>query len=204
MSTTSVIVEILVIGVLASIWILLFALKITDKGFSDFLSYILIYKDLSVLFLFLLTGLLYQIGWIVRWIADRIIGPTIRRKIRKIVFGKKDFKNYELIKTIIYSKASPELLREIVVDHSVIRLSGSAIINFFLIGIGCCLFWKQLAYLGIISFAITLLVLWQLFDRYKYYYGRMYYAIHILKNDLGLTGDFGPPDKQPDFPYSGT
>ena len=76
MSTTALIVEVLVIGAIALIWIFLFALRVGGYPSIDV-------AEISALMPILVlpaAGLAYAIGWIINFSTERLFKPFFQRK----------------------------------------------------------------------------------------------------------------------------
>lgn len=104
MATTSLVVEMIVIGVFALIWIILFAFKCFGLDIPTTLTWLSHYKDWATGIVVISIAIAYQLGWSVNRLGYLIARNTFNRTIRKNVF-KNEYENYELIRTTVLMKA---------------------------------------------------------------------------------------------------
>src|SRR5512138_2410380 len=86
LATTSLFVEILVIGSIAEIWIALFLLSFVNISAALVSSAVILAEKFSTLLLLPLLALTYAIGWVINFLAERLFKPYFQTKFRDQVF----------------------------------------------------------------------------------------------------------------------
>ena len=171
MATTSAIVEILVIGVIGSVWLILFLSGISAIHLDSLVDYMLKLKDWSSLITFLAVGIIYQLGWLINGFSYGILN-IIEKCIRSKMFKQKKLEHRK-VRALVYQKASATVRDDLKVDRSVIRLSRSGVFNFSLIFVALLLHRIPfLPLLLLLLFVVTGCGL-QWYFRFVRYYNRM-------------------------------
>lgn len=173
MATTALIVEMLVIGSSALVWITLFVLSRWGQKLLPAIEALEPVADWIPLLSIIGIGLLYQLGWLLNFISQVLIeswgGGTL---IRKSIF-KRESLEYESVRLAVYQKASIDARADLGLDRSVVRLSRAAIINFCTTGL--VLFYypsvPKLVPCAILLLSILCWVQW--YVRFTRYYRRM-------------------------------
>ena len=171
MSTTALIVEVLVIGAIALIWIFLFALRFGGYPGIDV-------TEISALMPILVlpaTGLTYAVGWIINFLAERLFKLFFQRKIRDRVFGSGE--QYQRDKIRVVSGASDSANQDMLLDRHIIRLARAGVLNFLLLGVGLLANSHRLGAiavsLSVAAFALCLISFFQWLTRYSAYYQKV-------------------------------
>jgi hypothetical protein len=205
MHTTTIIVEVLVIGYTSLLWIVPVLLAHCDLGLCDLLVQAEEYKEWAPVVAVLLTAVAYQIGWLLDYFTylffyyvgitrkprgdqmpDRkfwgfyFIGMGRNRKREWIPDG--EFWNYYNIVCQEGSRAIHETLRT---DLSVIRFARSGIVNFLLIGVTFLSLLNSWALLGI-CLAISFGCLLALGKRWGHYYEKIRISYNRLRAQAAL------------------
>ncbi len=166
LATTSLIVEILVIGAFALVWVILFAFRAFCLDISAIQKWLIVYKDWSAVVALIGIVVSYQLGWAVNQLSYFLAGLTFNKPIKSYVF-KDQYQNYDMIKTTVYMKGSPFVVEKVKERLSVVRLTRSAFINFFFISVA--LFCLNNREIGNIAVGITIIMfLGALFIYYLY------------------------------------
>ncbi|MDJ0774186.1 MAG: hypothetical protein QNJ49_12310 [Mastigocoleus sp. MO_167.B18] len=179
MATTALIVEIIVVGIFSSIWLLLLVFKCYSLDPFSTLNWLSQYKDWSTFFLVIFLAVCYQLGWLINglsyFISKRTFNKVIRDKILRC-----DAINYDLIRTTIFIKGSPFLLGKIREELSVVRLTRTATVNFLLISL--MLFIYRSWILGTVVLLIFVFSFIQAYGAYKQYCGRIFSAYKVIED----------------------
>jgi lysylphosphatidylglycerol synthetase-like protein (DUF2156 family) len=178
MSTTSIIVEMLIIGFFTAVWLLLFCLRLSFFDIQEIKILASQIGSWTTPILFAAAALFYQLGLIMNTISYKLTERFAERKFRdQIVPGKV----YENVKSTVWQKGSAELIRNLELNLTFVRLARAGIINFLLIAVVSFSFGRSLAWLGIISLMICIgcIPLWR--GMYRFYYKRMGFAYGVIE-----------------------
>jgi hypothetical protein len=180
MATTTAIVEILVIGIVGSIWVIFFITGIFALPLDALVHFMLKLNDWSGLITFLLIGILYQLGWLINGFSYGILRLFLEKRIRSNIFSQKKLE-YRKVRALVYQKASDKVREDLNVERSVIRLSRSGIFNFFLVSTALLINGSTF-----IKFVPISLVLFagcgvQWYFRFIRYYNRMIDEYDVIK-----------------------
>ena len=176
MATTSLFVEILVIGSIAEIWITLFFLSFVDINSALASPAVVLAEKFSTLLLFPLLALTYAIGWVINFLAERLFKPYFQTKFRDQVFKGAGVK-YTEARSIVIQNASDEVINEMEFDRHILRIARGSVLNFVMIAIMLLLRANgntSLVIAGIVvSLAIAIVSFFQWLTRYKHSYSRI-------------------------------
>jgi hypothetical protein len=79
-----------------------------------------------------LSGGGFQLGLLMNFVSHEVTKPFSQKHLRnQMVLGK----DYEFVRAIVFQNGSPEILRDIVLYNSFVRLSRSGILIFLLIAL---------------------------------------------------------------------
>jgi hypothetical protein len=175
-ATTSLFVEILVIGSIAEIWITLFFLSFVDINSALASPAVVLAEKFSTLLLFPLLALTYAIGWVINFLAERLFKPYFQTKFRDQVFKGAGVK-YTEARSIVIQNASDEVINEMEFDRHILRIARGSVLNFVMIAIMLLLRANgntSLVIAGIVvSLAIAIVSFFQWLTRYKHSYSRI-------------------------------
>ena len=177
MATTALIVEIIVIGAFALVWVALFIIKFSGLDVSLIPGWLVLYKDWSTGIVLASIVISYQLGWSVNQLSYFFARETFNKIIKARVF-KDEFKNFDSIKAIVYMQGSPFVVEKVKERLSVVRLTRSAFINFLLISIG--LFALEKWQMGFVTSAITIVLFIQANDMYSLYCNQIFNAYRVI------------------------
>jgi len=180
MATTALIVEIVVIGAFALMWIGLFVFKFFGLDVTIVSSWFSQYKDWSTGVVLMSIAISYQLGWSVNQFSYFVARKTFNKTIKKKVF-KNEYENYDSIKATVFVKGSQFILDNIRERLSVVRLTRSAFINFLLISIG--FFALENWYVGFVVLGITIILFIQANDIYTQYCNQIFNAYKVINQD---------------------
>lgn len=111
MATTSLVVEMVIIGCFSTLWLLLAAVRV------HLLEVVPLCDPASVQswvtpMLFVATAIMYQVGWVINAVADALTAKALGRRVRDRLFSAANLK-YETARALVYHKASPALIGDI-------------------------------------------------------------------------------------------
>lgn len=177
MATTALIVEIIVIGAFALVWVLLFIIKFSGLDLSLISDWLILYKDWATAVVLASVVISYQLGWSVNQLSYFFARKTFNKTIRSRVF-KEEYKNFNSIKATVYMQGSPFTVEKIKERLSVVRLTRSAFLNFLLISIA--LFTLEKWQVGIVTLVITIVLFIQANDMYSLYCNQIFDAYKVI------------------------
>lgn len=180
LATTSLIVEIIVIGAFALVWVILFVFKFSGLDLSLIPEWLVAYKDWSTLVAFMSLVISYQLGWSVNQFSYFFARNTYNKTIKAKVF-KNQYQNFDSIKSTVYMKGSSFAVEKVKERLSVVRLTRSAFMNFLLISIGLLLLEKWAA--GFVTMGITLILFAQATDMYTLYCQQIFNSYKVIKSN---------------------
>jgi hypothetical protein len=131
MATTALIVEVLVVGVMALIWIvgtLALLVPVPAEGVHTFMSFI---RDFIPLLLLPVLAVTYTAGWLVNFFTERALKWLFEERLRDQEFGDKPGQ-YELVRITVLQRASSDLTNELLLDRHIVRLARGAALNLFM------------------------------------------------------------------------
>ena len=123
MSTTSVIVEMLIIGFFTAVWLFLFCLRLSFIDFQSVKSFVSQIGAWSTPLLFISAALFYQLGLLMNSISHKIVKrllanefsykfmqKLVTREIRDQIVPSKV---YEKVKATVWQKGSAEVIKNL-------------------------------------------------------------------------------------------
>jgi hypothetical protein len=190
MATTTLLVEILVIGSLAQAWLVSVFLGVVGPiTFNPSPGQVEALKTLAPLLVVPVMSLAYAIGWVVNFAAERLFKVLFEKRWRNSLFTNQE---YEVARILYLQRGSSELGREFVLDRHILRIARANVVNFFLVGASSIAYWNFLgprATVGVILLCILVSVAsfeqWRL--RYRSYYKRLGRAAKILASEPRLA-----------------
>ncbi len=194
MATTGAIVEILVAGFLALIWLAILLLSPAGPAqIAQAASFFQRYKDYSGLVLLSVLVLSYQLGWVVNactyWLGKLYMVP-----LRQKIFGD-DAKRerYDRIKAELYAWPGSEKIIKVLYSHTAVdRIARAGGFNFLMLA-GVTFFsgYLRLPALTIV-FALLGIGCWLVaFDRHYRYYKYLRYAWDVCQSSRQEVQDKG-------------
>ncbi len=183
MATTSIIIEILVIGIFSAVWILLGLVRTGIVNVADLRVLTSTYERFSSLALIISTAGLYQLGWLVNGLCDAVTTPLSAKRLRDKLFKAAKLE-YEPVRATVYQLASPDLRGDLGTDRTVTRLSRAAALNFLLIAVVMMTFGGKFIFLGLILLACSIGSAFQWYFRYKRYYKRIISAYKSIREQI--------------------
>jgi hypothetical protein len=177
MATTSIIVEIFIIGFFTSIWIFLFCLRLSLFDLESIQQFISKF-DSTTLFLSS-TAMFYQLGILMNRTSHRITRPLGESKYRNEIIPNVI---YDEIKAKVEQDGSEAVAKSLTLQLSFVRLTRAGFVNFLLIAVGVLLLRDQIkmSYLVPLFISVFSLLAWR--GAYRGYYRRIAYAYSILTN----------------------
>lgn len=176
MGTTSLIVEVLVIGIMALVGIALLTTAIARPITADDLKQVHdVAKDLAVAVAPAALAFGYAIGWIVNFLSERLFKKLFQERVRGRVFPKND--DYELAKITVFQCGSADLVHDVSFDRHIIRLGRAGVVNFAMIAVGLLVYgfrgWTCSYLLALASLALALVSYYQWKSRSTAHYKRI-------------------------------
>ncbi len=182
MATTTLFIEILVIGTIANIWIGLMVFGLVSPAPSTLGIIIDTANKLSVFLLIPFLGLTYVLGWIINFLSENTIEPLFQSRFKKKFFAAANV-DYNKVRAVFYQKASESVVEDLRFDRQLLRISRTSTLNFLLIAISL-LFFNTSATLviAIISFLIALVAFWLWTTQYKTSYSKMLNTYEVVRD----------------------
>jgi hypothetical protein len=175
MATTSIIVELLIIGFFCIIWILLFSVRLSLIDIESLKQLTSTLQSTPALLI--ITALSYQLGVVMNGLSHKLTKRFGQARYRNEI---SKYAPYEAIKMKVRQEGSEEMSRTIALHLSVVRLTRAGIINFSLIAMAMFSFGGKMALAAIIPLFIFLLSIIGWRGAYRGYYRRMAYAYHQI------------------------
>jgi hypothetical protein len=182
-STTSLFIEILVIGTVADIWFTLIILAVFPLDSAMLLALADVVDKLSTFLVVPFLALTYILGWIVNFLSEVIIEPLFQARFKQKFFtGAKV--NYGEVRALFYQEASEHVIEDFSFDRQILRISRTSSLNFLVLGGTVLLFVgynRTAAIIGaIVSISIAVLAFLQWRAQYKLSYTKMLNTYRIL------------------------
>lgn len=167
MATTTLFVEILVIGFMAEIWISLMIGRLmsglTFESLTGLLRYL---NDSSAVFALPWLAITYVIGWIVNFWGERLFKLVFQQRLRDRKFDGSGV-SYPAARARVALDGSTRVFEEIRLDRHLIRISRGSALNFLLIGLGLGLYCDyRLAAAALVCVILAAASLYQCTKRY--------------------------------------
>jgi len=172
MATTAVIVEILVIGLIGSIWLVLFLSGISVLDPDSVYDCMVRLKDWSGLLTFLVIGLIYQFGWLINGFSYGILRFLLTKRMRDKIFEQRQLEHRN-VRALVYQEASDKVRQDLDVERSVVRLSRAGMFNFLLISIALLINGSPFVKFAPFSLILSIGCGIQWYFRFARYYNRM-------------------------------
>jgi hypothetical protein len=175
MATTSVIVEIFIIGFFASVWIFLFCVRFSLLDPESL-------RQLAGKFepstqILIASALFYQLGVLMNRISHRVTKHFAQTEYRNEIIPNVV---YEQIKAKVQQDGSEEVSKSLTLNLSFVRLTRAGFINFLLIAVGLILVPNQVKISWLVPLFISLLSFLAWRGIYRGHYRRVAYAYNVL------------------------
>ena len=188
MATTSLIVEVLVIGAVSlSAFILVLTGLTSDVNREDLLSAGQLGRELAASLAVPMLALTYAVGWIANFCSERIFKALFQQRLRGSVF--KTDSSYEHARFLLLQHGSAELVHEVSIDRHIIRLGRAGVFNFSLLALGFTAYglrgWRSAYLAALFSLALAVLSYMQWRTRYLSHYKRVQRIAEMLGASRG-------------------
>jgi hypothetical protein len=183
MTTTSFIVEILVVGSIGSIWFLLFFFGFSLADPKDVIDVLVKLKEWSGLITIGVIGLIYQLGWLINGFSYGILYPCFGKRMKESIFKKKQL-NYNIVRGLVYQKASDKVRSDLDMERSIIRISRSGVFNFGLISIALLINGSSFIKFAPVTVVLFIGCSFQWYYRFTRYYVRMIDFYEVIQKEL--------------------
>lgn len=187
MATTTLFVEILVIGTISEIWLFLFLFLFISFD-SNTITFLIdsIYK-LSALLIIPYLAFTYCLGWLINFVSERLFKPFFQKKYRDELFTNAGFDYYEA-RGLLFQKASSDVIQDFRFDRHILRISRSSVINFSLITVALLFNCNRIStptLLLCVSVSISFVIVsfFQWMARYKSNYSKMLGVYKVVKEE---------------------
>jgi hypothetical protein len=184
MTTTPAIVEILVIGFFAALWMIPCIALLGDIHWDRILSwakdYAKAYKEWSAAATLAGIMALYQLGWLVNGLS-RAIMWYFAEEVRSRLHSEINVDS-EKVRANVYQEGSPAVLKDLDLDQSVIRLARAGIVNFLLIALLLLSAGGQTATVATASLAVVVGCVLQWRHRNRRHYERIIKAYKFIQS----------------------
>lgn len=147
--------EVLVAGITAMVWIVLIIVRILFPDDQVEATLFAIVNSISVGNLLISSILIYNIGWVIHHIAEKLLDPIFQTRYRRKLFDDKEF--YK-IRTKVFQEGSPCTMDDIKFDRHILRISRSNILNFLALAIVSLSYFSVNQQVFMIIFVCSLLV----------------------------------------------
>ncbi len=133
MTTTAIVVEMLIIGLFAALWVVLCLLKFLPLSLHSLVSGLDKAHDWSNGIIVVSTIAAYQLGWLVNALCAGFVELTLATRVRdEKIYGAAGL-TYDAVRAKVYQNASPQMHADLLLDRSVTRLARAGVLNFALI-----------------------------------------------------------------------
>lgn len=186
MATTSLFVEIIVIGSLAELWFVAFLVALQPpETVSPLLTRTLQSDATGAAIVGMLLAVTYAVGWVVNFVCERAFKALFEKRLRDTLFEESPTAYHEA-RALVFQKGSSDLLHELVLDRHIIRIVRSNVFNFFLIGVGVVLNRHHLSQSTVFALVVACWFIagasfYQWKARYTSYYKQLAAAAAIIK-----------------------
>lgn len=189
MSTTELLVEYLILGSLADIWLLL-TLSLVP-GIQPYWTQLReLAEKLSPVIAVTFLSVTYTLGGLVHFLAQSLL-DRFQKKYRNKVFKQEVGQPYRKVRSLVYHYAPSDIMARFRSDGHIIRISRGNILNFSLLAISLLLHVNKhplQAGIGIgVSIIFAVLSYLQWVRRYKAYYRAVMDEYFIVKEERSKT-----------------
>ena len=177
MTTTTIIVEMLMIGFFAGIWVILACLRFSLVEVVSIKAFLSQAGPWSTSLFFVAAIVLYQFGLLMNLISHKLTRPFGQKSLRdNIVPGK----SYEFVRATVFQRGSDEIMRDIVLYLSFVRIARAGIVNFFLIAVLLFSFGARARPFAMIALSLSIgcMPLWR--SMFRTYYRRIGFAYSVV------------------------
>lgn len=175
MNTTALIVEVLVIGVFACSWLGWLAVGALGIDTDKVLQLFGTHKDFAPLASVVVLAAFYQVGWMVNSLAGMLFELWPGNSDRNQIFAASQME-CEAVRAVVYQNASQQILSDLAVDRSLVRLSRAGSLNFLVLGLCSLVMADAKVLLSSSCLLFALGCFFQYRSRFARYYRRMIMA----------------------------
>jgi len=182
-SITQLLIEILAIGSIGVVWVGLFLAKV--PALTSFAKNLDSLKAFAPLIVLIGIAVIYQLGWIINWVAWRLTLLILERRRVKLFlqFGVK----YQDIRPEIYQKASPAALGELKQEISEMRMCRANCLNALLIAIAALLYGRSLLSVATIALALFVFLGVQTYFVHIHHYQKLYQIYKVIVQNFHIS-----------------
>jgi len=184
MSTTSLFIEILIVGSIADIWLGLFLLTFFPIDLANLSFVVNTLVKFSTFLAIPFLAITYILGGLILFVSEQILNPFFQTRFKHKFFSNAKLR-YGDVRATFYQKASEQVIEDLKFDRQIIRISRTSVLNFLLLTIGLIPHLKvypDVAMYGIItSLLFMVFSFWQWKERYELSYKKMLDTYHVLR-----------------------
>jgi hypothetical protein len=157
MATTTLFVEILLIGGIAEIWLALIFFAVPSLNQVSTFSLIEQMSKLLPLLIAPLIAVTYSLGWAIVFVSDMILTKRFQVKYRDKFFEDASVRWYK-VRASLFDKASEKALEDFRFGRHMIRISSSSILNFSLIALSLIPYLKKFTGVTVIGITASIVI----------------------------------------------
>lgn len=182
MNTTDLLVEYLVLGAMADIWLFCLLSFLFPSEIAKLYQFILLMEKIIPLLVIPFLALTYTFGGIVNFVADSLFS-SVHRRFRRNLFNKNGTE-YEVAIGYVNQFAAPQTIARLQYHGHIIRLSRGNMLNFGFLGIILLFLGNlhdlQVVFLLLVSFLLSVLSFFQWRERFQSTYEEMLSAYMVI------------------------
>ena len=179
MATTAIFIEIVMAGVFALAWVLLLLSRLGIFPSATVFSSLIQYKDWTTGILIVAFAAVYLLGMAMNTVSFVITHPLVGQKRRDALFPGEE---YATIWARVFQKGSNELMKDILLNFTFIRVYRSAIFNFFFLGVTLLLYGKRFMLASVLCLLAATLFYFLWGKVFLIYYQLVRSAHEVLKD----------------------
>ena len=181
------IVEVWLSGIIASIYLLLIAIRISLKV-ENFTNLSINSLEIPLFAMLLFCSIAYALGTAVNHIAESIFDPIFQHRFRKKLEEREGVSFFKT-RAYVFQHGSESTLNDIKNDRQTIKIARANCFNFFVLGVSVMLYLNTdiitvslilTIFLFCLLISATSFIQWM--SRYKATYEKIYQIHNVLKN----------------------
>ena len=182
MNTTDLLVEYLIVGAVADIWLALLVLAVIPFNSTALPSIVDSADKLSALLVIPFLAITYVLGGVMNFVAPRLL--RAQKRFRDELFHKAGW-NYNDARGLLFQKASPDAMSRFRSDGHIIRVARTSTLNFLCLAAALLVHVRSYPLSVVIGFIVCILVsiasFFQWTARYKSNYTEMLEIYKVLR-----------------------
>lgn len=159
MATTSLVLEIVIMGAWAALWLSLLILRVSGASVGGLAAQAQLLKEWATPLILLLVAICYQLGSLVNTTGFVLIRALFGNKILAKNFPADVCKSHRFAEAKVLQSGSADLIKGVYSSIPYMRLSRAAFLNFMLLGSVVITFGGKLILLGLTFYLLSALSL---------------------------------------------